>query len=332
MPSARRPASGICPGACPSLPHPRFFHRRRHLGICQQGIGHQILRGQSEKNPLLLYSFCVRDDSGRMFLHCPPSFRWHLHERRGNRPCDGFPVLGAGHQCSGHHFNRQSPGLQTGAGPGPRRHHLRCHHRPYYAYVVQQRRRQKQRKIRPSCLADPEKIRFIAYFDKNVSEIFPYLNAILDGAIYNHEGKTLTIKKEGRLISLHPNKIAAGKVIDEDDAHHIIDWIKEKINFCHDNKDSIEPSIERRQKLSALDIYKLLPGTNCRKCEEPTCIAFAAKLSSEEISVLKCTGLFSGDFTDKRKELLGLLKASGYKVPGVFVCQDLETHNKKQEA
>jgi len=78
-----------------------------------------------------------------------------------------------------------------------------------------------------------------------------------------------------------------------------------------------------------LDIYKLLPGTNCRKCEEPTCIAFAAKLSSEEISVLKCTGLFSGDFkctglfsgdfTDKRKELLGLLKASGYKVPGVFI-------------
>jgi len=178
------------------------------------------------------------------------------------------------------------------------------------------------------CLADPEKIRFIAYFDKNVSEIFPYLNAILDGAIYNHEGRTLTIKKEGRLITLHPNKIAAGKVIDEEDAHQIISWIKERINYCYDNRDSIEPSFERRQKLSALDIYKLLPGTNCKRCEELTCIAFAVKLSSEEISVLKCTELFSGNFTEKRRELLQLLKASGYDVPGVFVSDKNERRSK----
>jgi ArsR family metal-binding transcriptional regulator len=169
------------------------------------------------------------------------------------------------------------------------------------------------------CSADPEKIRFIAYFDKNVSDILPYLNAILDGAIYNYERKTLTIKKEGRLITLHPNKIAAGKVIDEDDAHQVINWIRERINYCHENKDSIEPNFERRQKLSALDIYKLLPGTNCRRCEELTCIAFAVKLSSEEVSALKCSELFSGNFTDKRAELLGLLKASGYNVPRVFV-------------
>jgi len=29
--------------------------------------------------------------------------------------------------------------------------------------------------------------------------------------------------------------------------------------------------------------------------------------------------LFSGKFTEKRAEFLGLLKASGYDVPGVFV-------------
>jgi ArsR family metal-binding transcriptional regulator len=40
------------------------------------------------------------------------------------------------------------------------------------------------------CLADPEKIRFIAYFEKDVSEVFPYINTILKGAIYNHNGRT----------------------------------------------------------------------------------------------------------------------------------------------
>jgi ArsR family metal-binding transcriptional regulator len=173
------------------------------------------------------------------------------------------------------------------------------------------------------CLADPEKIRFIAYFEKNVAEVFPYLNKILDGAIYNHEGKTLTIKREGRLITLHPIKIAAGKVIDEDDAHQIISWIKERINYCYENRNSIEPSFERRQKLSALDIYKLLPGTNCGRCEELTCIAFALKLSEEEIGVLKCADLFSGKFTEKKNELLRLLEASGYDVPKAFIPDEI---------
>jgi acetyl-CoA decarbonylase/synthase complex subunit gamma len=83
-------------------------------------------------------------------------------------------------------------------------------------------------------------------------------------------------------------------------------------------------SITTRERLSALDIYKLLPGTNCRRCEELTCIAFAVKLSVEEIGILKCAELFSGNFADKRTELLRLLKTSGYEVPGVFVSDKKE--------
>src|SRR4030042_6250603 len=124
------------------------------------------------------------------------------------------------------------------------------------------------------CLADPEKIRFIAYFEKDISEVFPYLNAVLKNAIYNHEGKTITLKKEGRLISLHPGKIAAGKIIDEQDARDVLDWLKKEINYCHECKDTLTPSFERRQKLTALDIFKLLPGTNCRRRGDRTCLAF----------------------------------------------------------
>jgi len=31
------------------------------------------------------------------------------------------------------------------------------------------------------CIADPNRIRFIAYFEKDISEILPYLNAIVKG-------------------------------------------------------------------------------------------------------------------------------------------------------
>ncbi len=40
--------------------------------------------------------------------------------------------------------------------------------------------------------------------------------------------------------------------------------------------------------LSGLDIYKLLPKTNCRQCEFATCLAFAMQLAKKAVSIDKC--------------------------------------------
>lgn len=40
--------------------------------------------------------------------------------------------------------------------------------------------------------------------------------------------------------------------------------------------------------LSGLDIYKLLPKTNCRKCGFPTCLAFAMQLAKKAVAIDKC--------------------------------------------
>jgi acetyl-CoA decarbonylase/synthase complex subunit gamma len=40
--------------------------------------------------------------------------------------------------------------------------------------------------------------------------------------------------------------------------------------------------------LTGLDIYKLLPKTNCGKCQVPTCLAFAMALAAKKISLDKC--------------------------------------------
>ena len=77
-----------------------------------------------------------------------------------------------------------------------------------------------------TCLAELEKIRFIASIDEDISEFLPYLNRIIPGVIYNHKNNTMTIMKEGRIITIYPTKIAGGKIIDEKDANEIIKWIK----------------------------------------------------------------------------------------------------------
>lgn len=51
--------------------------------------------------------------------------------------------------------------------------------------------------------------------------------------------------------------------------------------------------------LSGLDIYKLLPKTNCRECGFVTCLAFAMQLAKRAVSIDKCPYL-----TDEAKKLL----------------------------
>ena len=40
--------------------------------------------------------------------------------------------------------------------------------------------------------------------------------------------------------------------------------------------------------LTGLQVFKLLPNTNCRECGYPTCLAFAMKLAAGKESLDKC--------------------------------------------
>ena len=51
--------------------------------------------------------------------------------------------------------------------------------------------------------------------------------------------------------------------------------------------------------LSGLDIYKLLPKTNCKKCGSPTCLAFAMKLAMKKASLEECP-----DISEEAKKAL----------------------------
>ncbi len=40
--------------------------------------------------------------------------------------------------------------------------------------------------------------------------------------------------------------------------------------------------------LSGIQIYKLLPQTNCKDCDFPTCLAFAMKLAAKQVELADC--------------------------------------------
>ena len=40
--------------------------------------------------------------------------------------------------------------------------------------------------------------------------------------------------------------------------------------------------------LTGIQIYKLLPQTNCKACSFPTCLAFAMKLAAKQVELSAC--------------------------------------------
>ena len=61
-------------------------------------------------------------------------------------------------------------------------------------------------------------------------------------------------------------------------------------------------------ELSPLDVYKLLPRTNCKECGEENCMAFATKLVNREVSLDKCTPLLTKGNEKAYAQLKELLK------------------------
>ncbi|MCM8781820.1 MAG: hypothetical protein NC828_02055 [Candidatus Omnitrophica bacterium] len=154
------------------------------------------------------------------------------------------------------------------------------------------------------CIADAKKIRLIAYFSCDISEILPYLNSVIKGASYNKNAPTLTYTKGRRVINLYNIKVAIAKADDIIDAWNILNEIKDLINKTYQNRDKIKPNYEEKVKVTALQIYGWLPKTNCRNCGEATCLAFAVKLLLGQQKLENCEPLFSDNKFSENKLIM----------------------------
>ncbi|MFQ5974895.1 MAG: acetyl-CoA decarbonylase/synthase complex subunit gamma [Candidatus Hydrothermarchaeales archaeon] len=60
-------------------------------------------------------------------------------------------------------------------------------------------------------------------------------------------------------------------------------------------------------RISPMDIYKLLPGENCKECGEATCMAFASALIERKKKVEDCTLFEKDEYKAKKEALIELL-------------------------
>ena len=165
------------------------------------------------------------------------------------------------------------------------------------------------------CFADETKIRLIARIPSDVSELMPYLNAILANASYVKDRPALTFTKGPRLVTVYPRKVTIAKADDLADAEETLAWLCEKINYAREHREEIRPVYEGKIKIKPLDIYGLLPQTNCRECGEQSCLAFALLLLQEKHVLADCGPLRREQkYADKLGRLREVLDALGLDV------------------
>ena len=149
----------------------------------------------------------------------------------------------------------------------------------------------KKEIFRPECNPEFESLHCIAYLDQDISEVLPYLNAELGGFDYVEDPPAVIFKSQGRLISVHGDKIAINALKDEAEVDKILNWLVGEINSTWQKRDRIKPCFEGVPKPNVVDLLRYLPQTNCRECNCPTCLVFACRMAEGINSPQDCQHL-----------------------------------------
>jgi len=149
----------------------------------------------------------------------------------------------------------------------------------------------------------------IAYLPEDIAEVLPYLNATLRNGTYFSDGPAFSWRKGNHKIGFWRDRIAVDHLESREQAQEMIEQLVKLVNDNWEKRGEIEPDTTTRENLQPLELYRLLPRTNCKACGESTCFSFALKLAAGQVKVEQCTPLYSEDDKEpQRAQVESLLK------------------------
>lgn len=165
--------------------------------------------------------------------------------------------------------------------------------------------------ILPPCDFSREVVGIIGRFSDDISSVLPYLNATQPKALYNRSANILRFRFQGHSVTLQPHELSISSLADADEAIETLTQLQCLINDTWERRKELTPSTVERKRLQALEVYRSLPGLNCKECGESTCFVFANKLAAGQVEMASCTPLCCDDaFASKRRQLTTMLEAA----------------------
>jgi len=158
------------------------------------------------------------------------------------------------------------------------------------------------------CLAEPGKIIVIGKPDRQLDEVIPYL-ATLPGVIaYNPETLTLTFRRQPGFMTLYSDKVYITQIKDAAEGLELLAALTDAVNAVWEKRYELVAQTAGKRAPRHLDIWELLPRTNCKQCGEATCLAFAVLLIQQKHSLDECIPLQQDpSFSDRRATLEAML-------------------------
>ena len=150
----------------------------------------------------------------------------------------------------------------------------------------------------------------IAHLDADISPVLPYLNATLSRGLYLPDKPVLSWRHEGHSIGFWPERIAADDLESREEAKEMIEYLVGLVNETWNRREQLEPDTRTHERLQPLEIYQLLPKTNCKECGEDRCFSFALKLVTGQVEVQSCRPLYEETAYEGQRTRLETLLAS----------------------
>jgi len=158
------------------------------------------------------------------------------------------------------------------------------------------------------CLAEPGKMIVIGKPARMLEEVLPYL-ATLPGIIaYNPEQCTLTFRRQPGFLTIQRDQVYITQVKDVQEGLELLAALTESINVVWEHRQELVAVTASKRTPRPLDIWSLLPQTNCKQCGEATCMAFAVGLLQQNRTLNECPLLASDpNLADRRAALDAIL-------------------------
>jgi DNA-binding CsgD family transcriptional regulator/ArsR family metal-binding transcriptional regulator len=145
----------------------------------------------------------------------------------------------------------------------------------------------------PSPVGEGTSPRLIAEFtlSADVCELAPYINAVAQKAVFHQKPPYIRFVLDATLCTLFENRGSASAFCDREQALDFLEKLLVFLNHIHRNRDSIRPNYKIQDTMSVLNLFRILPRSNCGKCGFASCMAFAVALSRQRASIPGCPGL-----------------------------------------
>ena len=158
------------------------------------------------------------------------------------------------------------------------------------------------------CLAEPGRIIVIGQPSQPLTDVIPYLATLPDVIVYNPATHTVTFRRQHGFMTLYTDKVYITQVKDVEEGLQLLKILTDAINATWSHRTELVAATVTRRAPRLLDIWALLPQTNCKQCGESTCMAFAAALLQHTRSISECLALVSNPtFKDRQATLEAML-------------------------